>query len=40
VRAFADWGDPPAGYCEFDLVEHCGGVTRFDHEVIKEVHEA
>jgi hypothetical protein len=26
VRTFADWGDPPPGYCECDLVEHCGGV--------------
>ena len=26
VRTFADWGDPPPGYCEADMVEHCGGV--------------
>jgi hypothetical protein len=26
VRTFADWGDPPPGYCECDMVEHCGGV--------------
>ena len=26
VRTFADWGDPPPGYFETDLVEHCGGV--------------
>ena len=26
VRTFNDWGDPPPGYCEADLVEHCGGV--------------
>jgi hypothetical protein len=26
VRTFDDWGDPPPGYCEADLVEHCGGV--------------
>ncbi len=26
VRTFADWGDPPPGYFECDLVEHCGGV--------------
>ena len=26
VRTFADWGDPPPGYCEGDMVEHCGGV--------------
>jgi hypothetical protein len=25
VRTFADWGEPPPGYCEADLVEHCGG---------------
>jgi hypothetical protein len=27
VRTFADWGDPPPGYRECDLVEHCGGVN-------------
>ena len=26
VRTFDDWGEPPPGYCETDLVEHCGGV--------------
>jgi hypothetical protein len=26
VRTFADWGEPPPGYCECDMVEHCGGV--------------
>ena len=26
VRTFAEWGDPPPGYFECDLVEHCGGV--------------
>jgi hypothetical protein len=26
IRTFADWGEPPPGYCEADLVEHCGGV--------------
>jgi hypothetical protein len=26
VRTYADWSDPPPGYCECDLVEHCGGV--------------
>src|SRR5712691_5862276 len=26
VRTFADWGEPPPGYCEGDMVEHCGGV--------------
>src|SRR6266478_2908319 len=25
VRTFDDWGEPPPGYCEADLVEHCGG---------------
>jgi hypothetical protein len=25
VRTFANWGEPPPGYCEADLVEHCGG---------------
>jgi hypothetical protein len=28
VRTFADWGDPPLGYFECDLVEHCGGVKQ------------
>jgi hypothetical protein len=23
VRTFNDWGEPPPGYCEADLVEHC-----------------
>jgi len=26
VRTFADWGNPPPGYFECDLVEHCGGI--------------
>ncbi len=26
VRIFADWGDPPPGYFECDMVEHCGGM--------------
>jgi Integrase core domain len=26
VRTFADWGDPPPGYFECDMVEHCGGI--------------
>ncbi len=26
VRTFADWRDPPPGYFEIDMVEHCGGV--------------
>ena len=25
VRTFADWLDPPPGYFEIDMVEHCGG---------------
>ena len=25
VRTFADWGDPPPGFLEVDMVEHCGG---------------
>jgi Integrase core domain len=37
VRTFADWGDPPPGYFECDLVEHCGGVKNggnFVHTLI------
>lgn len=26
VRTFADWRDPPLGFFEVDMVEHCGGV--------------
>ena len=26
VRTFADWLDPPPGFFEIDMVEHCGGV--------------
>ena len=26
VRTFSDWGDPPPGFFEVDMVEHCGGV--------------
>jgi len=26
VRTFADWCDPPPGFFEIDMVEHCGGV--------------
>src|SRR5215472_4182298 len=26
VRTFAEWGEPPPGYFECDMVEHCGGV--------------
>ena len=25
VRTFADWLDPPPGFFEIDMVEHCGG---------------
>ncbi len=25
VRTFADWGEPPPGFFEVDMVEHCGG---------------
>lgn len=25
VRTFADWRDPPPGFLEVDMVEHCGG---------------
>ncbi|HEY4971887.1 MAG TPA: transposase family protein [Steroidobacteraceae bacterium] len=26
VRTFSDWRDPPPGFFEVDMVEHCGGV--------------
>ena len=26
MRTFADWRDPPPGFFEIDMVEHCGGV--------------
>src|SRR5256885_1864437 len=26
VRTFADWSDARPGFCEADLVSHCGGV--------------
>ena len=26
VRTFADWRDPPPGFFEIDMIEHCGGV--------------
>ncbi|MBC5801718.1 MAG: transposase family protein [Candidatus Eremiobacteraeota bacterium] len=29
VRTFADWCDPPPGFLEIDMVEHCGG-TKID----------
>jgi hypothetical protein len=25
VRTFAEWADPPPGFFEVDMVEHCGG---------------
>ena len=25
MRTFADWLDPPPGFFEIDMVEHCGG---------------
>ncbi|WP_299657258.1 transposase family protein, partial [uncultured Jannaschia sp.] len=28
MRTFADWGDPPPGCMEMDLVAHCGEVNR------------
>jgi hypothetical protein len=28
VRTFADWGDPPPGSMEMDLVAHCGDINR------------
>jgi hypothetical protein len=27
VRTFADWGDPPPGFMEADLVAHNGGIS-------------
>ncbi|MFC3110960.1 transposase family protein [Undibacterium arcticum] len=37
VRTFADWGDPPPGCLEVDMVEHCGGVKHdgnFVHSLV------
>jgi hypothetical protein len=37
VRTFADWGDPPPGYFEVDMVEHCGGIKHdgnFVHSLV------
>ena len=28
MRTFAEWGDPPPGYFECDMVEHCGGAKK------------
>jgi len=33
VRTFADWNDPPPGFFEIDLVEHCGGVKEGGNHV-------
>jgi len=41
VRTFNDWGEPPPGYCEADLVEHCGGVHEgsFVHSLtVTDIH--
>lgn len=37
VRTSADWGDPPPGYFEVNMVEHCGGVKHdgnFVHSLV------
>jgi hypothetical protein len=37
VRTFADWNDPPPGYFETDMVEHCGGAKidgNFVHSLV------
>ncbi|MFL9869986.1 transposase family protein [Paraburkholderia fungorum] len=33
VRTFADWRDPPPGFFEIDMVEHCGG-SKSDGEFV------
>ncbi|MFM0069227.1 integrase catalytic domain-containing protein, partial [Paraburkholderia aspalathi] len=33
VRTFADWRDPPPGFFEIDMVEHCG-VSKTDGEFV------
>jgi hypothetical protein len=33
VRTFADWRDPPPGFLEIDMVEHCGG-SKTDGEFV------
>ena len=41
IRTFADWGEPPPGYCEADLVEHCGGTHQgnFVHSLtLTDIH--
>ena len=32
VRTFSDWNDPPPGFFEADMVEHCGG-PKYDGNV-------
>jgi hypothetical protein len=37
VRTFADWRDPPPGYFEIEMVEHCGGAKHdgnFVHSLV------
>lgn len=37
MRTFADWGNPPPGFFEVDMVEHCGGPKRdgnFAHSLV------
>ena len=37
IRTFADWKDPPPGYFEADMVEHCGGTKQdgnFVHSLV------
>ena len=31
VRTFSDWRDPPPGFFEVDMVEHCGGRAAVRH---------
>ena len=33
VRTFADWLDPPPGFFEIDMVEHCGG-SKTDGDIV------
>ena len=37
VRTFSDWRDPPPGFLEVDMVEHCGGAKtdgNFVHSLV------
>lgn len=37
VRTFSDWNEPPPGFMEVDLVEHCGGIKQdgdFIHSLV------